>query len=145
MENLQTIAIILGSLLAFALFWSFVVWLIAQISGWRQLADVYPARQPFNERCWSWQSGRLRWGMSYNGVLNVCADAQAMHLSTFLFFRPGNPPLSIPWEDITGRQRGFLVELRFRRAESIPLRISPRLADKLVEASAGLWRYEKGG
>lgn len=144
MDFLQAVAIISGSLLAFALFWSFVVWLIAQIGGWRKLADVYPARQPFNETCWSWQSGRLRWGSGYNGILNVCADTQALHLRTNIFFRPGNPPLSIPWEEIDGRKRGLMVELRFQRAESIPFRIMPGLADRLVAASGGLWRYEGG-
>lgn len=144
MDFLRVVAYGLGALVVFVLFWSFVVWFIAQISGWRQLAEAYPARRPFNEQCWSWQSGRLRWASGYNGILVVCADRQALHLRTLIFFRPGNPPMSIPWEEIDGRKRGFMVELRFQRAESIPLRIMPGLADRLVTASGGLWQYEKG-
>ncbi len=141
MNSLQTISIILGSLLAFAVFWALIVWFLSRLGGWSKLADVYPSRMPFDEMCWSWQSGRLRWGVGYNGILKVCADRQALHLSVLFLFRPGHPPLSIPWEDVTGNQRTFWVELRFRRDDSVPLRISPLLAGRLEEASAGLWHY----
>ena len=145
MEPLQIISIALGGLLAFVVFWSLIVWFLSRLGGWSKLADVYPSRMPFDETCWSWQSGRLRWGVGYNGILKVCADTRALHLSVLFFFRPGNPPLSIPWEDITGRQRTFSVELRFHRADSVPLRISPLLAERLEEASGGVWHYERRG
>ncbi len=143
MDIVQTMGIVLGGITAFGIFWLAVVWLVAQIGGWSKLAAVYPARRPFNETCWSLQNGRFRWGMSYNGVLKVCADAQALHLSVFFFFRPGHPPLSIPWEDIIVSKRAFLVELRCRRADSVPLRISPRLAERLEQASAGQWSFTR--
>ena len=143
MDSLQPVFIALGGLIAFVVIWLFVVLLTSWMSGWSKLADVYPARRPFNETCWSLQSGRFRWGMGYNGVLKVCADTQALHLSVFMFFRPGHPPLSIPWEDITGRKRTFWIELRFHRAEDIPLRISSRLAGQLEQAASGMWQHEK--
>ena len=144
MENLPVITIILGGIVAFALFWMAIVWLIAQLSGWSKLADVYPARIPFNETCWSMQSGRFRWSSNYSGILRVCADGQALHLSVFILFRPGNPPLSIPWEDITTKPRTFGVELRFYRAEGVPLLISRQLAGRLEQASEGRFRLETG-
>ncbi len=137
MENLQIITTILGSILAFALFWAGIVWLVAQLSGWSRLAEVYPARIPFNETCWSMQSARFRWSSNYSGFLRVCADSQALHLSVFVLFRPGNPPLSIPWEDISAAAYSVGVELRFYRAENVPLRISRRLAERLVQAAEG--------
>lgn len=144
MENTpMIITIILGGLVAFALFWSAVVWLIAQMSGWSKLADVYPARIPFNETCWSMQSGRFRWNSGYSGILRVCADGQALHLSVFPLFRPGNPPLSIPWEDVTAVPYGFGVELRFYRAGNVPLRISRRLAEQVAQASEGRFHIEQ--
>jgi hypothetical protein len=142
MENLQIIVIIMGGILAFGLFWSAIVWLIAQLSGWSKLADAYPSRIPFNETRWSMQSGRFRWNSGYNGILRVCADSQTLHLSVFPMFRPGNPPLSIPWEDISVTQHPFGVELRFYRAGSIPLRISRRLAQRLAQASEGNFQLE---
>ena len=143
MENIQTIFIIMSGMLAFIIFWSFVVWFIARVGGWSSLADAYPSRLPFNETCWSLQRARFRWGVGYNGVLRVCADAQALHLSVLSLFRPGHPPLSIPWEDITGSRRVFWIELRFRRTNSVFMRISPGLAEKLEQAAAGMWHYEK--
>jgi hypothetical protein len=137
MENLQIMALILGSLLAFVLFWSGVVWFIARLSGWSSLAEVYPARIPFNETCWSRQSARFRWNSNYSGILRVCADSQALHLSVLALFRPGNAPLSIPWEDISATAYGVGVELRFYRAKNVPLRISRRLAEQIVQAADG--------
>jgi hypothetical protein len=142
MENLPIITIILGSLVSFALFWSAVVWLVAQLSGWSKLADIYPSRIPFNETCWSMQSARFRWNSNYSGILRVCADSQALHLSVFPMFRPGNPPLSIPWEDISGTVYGIGIELRFYRAENIPVRISRRLAQRLEQASEGRFQID---
>lgn len=144
MENLQIIVFMMGGILAFALFWMAIVWLIAQLGGWSKLADVYPSRIPFNESCWSLQSGRFRWSSNYSGILRVCADSQALHLSVFVLFRPGNPPLSIPWEDITAKPRALGVELRFYRAEGVPLLISRQLAGRLEQASEGGFRLEAG-
>lgn len=142
METLQMILFGLGSLLVIILFWIAVVWLIARFSGWSKLADVYPSHIPFNETCWAMQSGRLRWNSNYSAILYVCADSQALHLSVFALFRPGNPPLSIPWEDITSKSRTFGVELRFSRAQGVPLLISRQLAGRLEQASAGKFRLE---
>lgn len=139
--DVQTMGIVLGGIVAFGLFWVAVVWFIAQIGSWRKLAAVYPARLPFDETCWSWQNGRLRWSTSYSGILKVCADAQSLHLSVFFFFRPGHPPISIPWEDITVSRRTFLVELRCRRADSVPIRISPRLAEQLDRVAQEQWTF----
>ena len=137
MENWQIMIIIMGGVVAFAIFWVAVVWFNALLRGWSKLADAYPSRIPFNERCWSMQSARFRWGAGYNGVLRICADSQALHLSVFPLFRPGNPPLSIPWEDVSARQRPFGVELRFYRAEGVPMRISRSLAERLEQAAEG--------
>jgi hypothetical protein len=144
MEDLQIVTTIMGGIVAFGLFWVFIVWLIAQLGGWSKLADVYPARIPFNETCWSIQSGRFRWGTNYSGILRVCADNQALHLSVFPLFRPGNPPLSIPWEDITTKPRTFGVEMRFYRADGVPLLISRQLANRLEQASEGRFQLESG-
>ena len=142
MEDLQIMVIIMGGILAFALFWLVIVWLIAKLSGWSKLADSYPSRIPFNETCWSLQSARFRWNSNYSGILRVCADSQALHLSVFSLFRPGNPPLSIPWEDISATAYGIGVELRFYRTENVPIRISRRLAGRLEQASEGRFQID---
>ena len=86
-------------------------------------------------------------GANYNSVLNVCADAEGIHVSTIILFAIGNSPFSVPWPEISGHQRqGFLqsaVELRFQRVPDVPMTISINLANQLVQASDGMWQYEK--
>jgi hypothetical protein len=137
MENWQVMITVLGGIAAFAVFWMVIVWFISLFSGWSKLADAYPSRIPFDETCWSMQSARFRWGSGYNGILRVCADSQALHISVFVLFRPGNRPFSVPWEDISAQRRPFGVELRFYRAEGVPMRISRSLAEHLVQAAQG--------
>ena len=137
METGRILLIIFGGTVAVAAFWSAVVWFTGQVSGWAKLADVYPQRMAFNETCWSLQSARLRWFSNYNGILRICADGQALHLSVFPLFRPGHQPLSIPWEDVTVAKRPFGVELRFYRADNVPIRLSRSFAERLVPASDG--------
>ena len=145
MEAIYTAAIVAGSILAFALFWAFVVWLISRLSGWGTLAEQYPERRPWDATCWRMQSARFRGSSNYNGVLKVCADMEGIHVSTIFPFNVGHRPFSVPWYEIEGReQQRFLfreVELRFQRAPKLPMRISPALAARLVQASGGAWRY----
>ncbi len=147
MENITILLIIFGSLIAFALFWSAVVWSISLTAGWPKLVEKYPSRQPWNETCWRMQSARIRKWANYNGILNVCADAEGVHFSTIFLFAIGNAPFSVPWPEINGlKQQRFLlstVELRFQRVSNIPIQISLVLANRLVEASGGAWQYEE--
>ena len=149
MENITILLIILGSLFAFALFWSAVVWSIAQTAGWPKLVEKYPSRQPWNETCWRMQSARIRRWANYSGILNVCADAEGIHLSTIFLFSMGNAPFSVPWLEISGhKQQRFLfptVDLRFQRVPNIPIQISLVLANRLVEVSGGAWQYKEEG
>ncbi|MCP4421745.1 MAG: hypothetical protein GY805_34465 [Chloroflexi bacterium] len=146
MENIPVPYMIIGGLIAFALFWSVIVWLIAQIAGWPKLVEKYPPRRPWNETCWRLQSAQIRTWANYNGILKVCADAEGIHISTILPFSMGNAPFSVPWSEINGRKRErfllSIVELRFQRVPDIPMQISLVLADRLVQASGGAWLYE---
>ena len=148
MEMITTFLIIIGSFIAFVLFWIFIVWMIAQMAGWPKLVEKYPPRQPWNETCWRMQSARLRNRGNYNGVLNVCADAEGVHFSTIFPFRFGNAPFSVPWVEISGHKRqrflSTMVELQFQRVPDVPVLISVNLADRLVKASGGAWSYAEG-
>jgi hypothetical protein len=147
MENISPPFIIVLSLLGFALFWSAVIWLIAQIVGWPKLAEKYPVRRPWNETCWRMQSAQLRSWVNYGGILKICADAEGVHIAVMRLFAMGHAPFSVPWSEINGRKRQrFLiqdVELHFQRIPTIPMSISLTLANRLAEASGGVWRYEE--
>ena len=103
---------------AFALFWTFVTFLISMF-GWRSLAAEYRARAPFRGAVRSWASGYVGFAR-YNNVLAVGADPGGLSLAVNALFRAGSPPLFIPWEEVTEVRRasrlfGTQLVLAFRR------------------------------
>lgn len=71
------------------------------------------------------------WG-SYNSVIRLAAAADALYVSVLFLFRPGHPPLRIPWNEIRiGKTKllwqSFIV-LTLGNEERIPMRISRRMA-----------------
>jgi hypothetical protein len=145
MESVPIPLIILGGFLAFILFWMGIVWIIAQAAGWSQLAEKYPARQPWNPQCWPLQSALVRRWSQYRAVLKFCADEQALHISVLFPFSVAHKPLSIPWAEITGQKRRrffyYGIQLTFQQTPKIPIYIRQGLADKLVAAANGQWHY----
>jgi len=123
--------------------WFGVNLVISFVSGWAELARVYRFRGQFLGETWSFQSGQMRMLMGIGNAMKVGADQQGLYLSLLFMFRPGKPPLYVPWQDIATREGRFLfwnyVELRFRQAPNVYLQISKVLAHKLAMASGGNW------
>ena len=116
------------------LLWILVMLVLAYAGGWARLAREYRHWDPPEGDRWFGQSAALGW-VSYNQCLIVVAGSRGLRLSVFFPFRIGHPPLLIPWNEITGTpgKRLFIehVDLRFRRAPEIRVRISQRLASAL--------------
>jgi hypothetical protein len=125
--------------------WLFVTWLISHTSGWVTLARIYRAENaatgiPVRLRA-------VRMGCSllgqYRNVLTLWAGANGIQLHMLFLFAINSPDLFIPWSDITvtrGRQWFFdYVELRFRGAPEIPLRIYGEAAARVQEAAGADW------
>jgi len=115
---------------------------ISRTSGWSLLSKVYPAQNPFSGTVIRFQAAAFRKGSNYNGCLNFGGDVAGLYMVPMLIFRAFHKPLMIPWDDIWARPVKLwkimnFVELRFRQAPDIPVRIKPSLAAKLVEASVG--------
>lgn len=126
-------------LFAFPVVWLLSMWLTAQLSGWARLAELYRLSGEFDGRIWEWQTGYMRFYCHYGNVLIAGADSQGLYLSLFKLFRVGHPPLFIPWRDITVGRVWWWTELRFPRADSVPLRIGPKLTKHLVDAAGPSW------
>lgn len=93
--------LLLGFVPLFLAVWFFSMHLIAWVGGWRDLARLYRVDTPIAAaRAWRNRYGKMRYGTGYNGCLNVAANAMGMQLSLWSIFRPGHPPLFIPWTDI---------------------------------------------
>ena len=119
--------------------WSLIIWLTAWLTGWAQLGRRFPQHQ---EPQGSTRTAGgffctvyMRFGCKYDSVVRMTAAENALYLRIFFLFRPGHPPLEIPWQEISITQkRRFLVqmvELRLGRREQIPLCFRISHAQKL--------------
>jgi hypothetical protein len=137
----------LASIPLFILFWWAVLFLIAALTGWMTLARRFRLASPFAGQTWGFQSARMRWTSHYGSCLSVGADPTGLKLSVLFLFRPGHPPLFVPWSEISVAKRWkFLfvrqVKLVLGREEQIPLVISGRLADRIQGAAGVSWPVE---
>lgn len=110
---------ILGFCIVFPLFWSGVVALIGLVSGWTALGREYRARTPVGGVGVAVM--RMGWAR-YKNVARIEAGPEGLGIDVFVLFRPGHPPLRIPWSDVAfvGRGRHLFwsyVELRVGRSK----------------------------
>ena len=106
----------------FTLMWVAINLLVARITGWAALAGSYRASGNFiskKKRCN--QSARMRWMSRYRNCLLIDGNERGLYLAVMAFFRPGHPPLFIPWRDITIRttESSEFVEFRFNKFPSV--------------------------
>lgn len=82
-------------------FWHVLLTGIARFGGWGKLADRFVATvQPTDGKLYRAQSMNI--GMTnYNGCIWMRVTARGLYLSVLFPFRPGHPPLLIPWHVIT--------------------------------------------
>lgn len=120
---------------------------ISRATGWATLATFYRSAEKLDGERWRFQSAQMRWKMGYNNCLTFGFTPSGLFITMIFFFRFGHPSLVIPWPDISAeRKKGFLtpyVELRFRRAPSVPFRVSERLGRRIVEQPVSTWSQEK--
>ena len=123
--------------------WILVPIIIARVGGWALLAKVYLAQgsNTLDGESWKFQSIQIRWATNYNNCVTVRVNPLGLGFSVIFLFRIDHPPLLIPWSDITvhrvKRSRFFpsLVELRFRLAPSIPIKVNNKLFSKIQVSS----------
>ena len=132
-------------LVFFVIMWIFIGFLIGQISGWGQLSRYYRLTQPFDGERWRFRSARMRFATKYNGCLTIGANTQGLYVAVLFLFRPGNPPLFIPWQDISVSTGKTLVwnwtEFRFRQAPGVFLRVFGSM-DSVKSAAGAFWPSE---
>jgi len=93
------VAIVIGAVLGFAAIWCVTIFLVARLSGWHRLAELYPATEPPAGRVFRWQAARIGWS-DYNGCLTITVGPAGLGLSVLWLFRPGHPPLLVPWSSL---------------------------------------------
>ena len=132
------LAIVLFPVLLVGL-WVAILHLIATASGWRALAGAYAGDRPFQGRTYSGVNGWV--GMlGYGWSLTVGGNREGFHMSVMRPFRPGQPPLFVPWDDVrfeSGQALllGPVVDLRMRRVPRVRIRLPEGVVRDLVQAS----------
>lgn len=131
----------------FAAWWCVLLWVVGALFGWGKLARHYRATGPFHGTVRRFRSAQI--GLSnYGGVLSVGTNADGLHLAVFPLFRPGHPPLFIPWADVTATPgKGWLTEyldLRFAQAPRVVVRVSGALGRQLAADANRAWAAETG-
>jgi len=138
----QTALEVIGFLALLAIFfvvlWCLVCFLLALLGGWRRLAESYRLDGVFEGARWYMRSGRMRWGVNYNGCLTLGANGRGLYLAVMVLFRAAQPPLFIPWSDVGClEQKGLLfkyVVFSFLRAPGVTLRLPRPLGVSLLQA-----------
>lgn len=91
-----------GFILYFLAMWLGVCLLIARFGGWGGLAKHYRVEKLPPGKRYHFQSAVLTTcGLpcNYGSCLTLVVAAQGLGLAVFPLFRPGHPPLLIPWSD----------------------------------------------
>ena len=123
--------------------WVAIMFAIARIGGWSDLARVYRASGRFHGTRWRCEFFAMRYYCGY-GFVTVGASAQGLSLSLpALGGLQGHPPLFVPWADVSlaepEHMRAFYsTELRFRRVPDVRVRISSALRARLESVHSEL-------
>jgi hypothetical protein len=141
-ESFFVLLLIPAILSGFVLIWSGVVWLLAWLSGWQELARHYrytgtPKGQPIGT-FWA-----MLGPVNHRGTLTMQAAPEGLYLATMVLFRIGHPPLLIPWHAIKrqeGRQLSLIkmVALDLGNPKITTLRLPAAMVDESVLAQYGL-------
>ena len=99
----------------------------ARTGGWSALAGSYARSDRPEGTAFRFGSGNLGLA-SYRGCLWFVSGVRGLHVSVLFLFRPGHPPLFVPWSDVTAHAvRGWVfehVELGFARQPEVRLRLA---------------------
>jgi len=120
------------------------------LGGWRGLAKTYRHAGSFQGKVRRFQTISMKRWTAYGSCVHIGANQEGLFLSVFFPFRPGHPPLFIPWRDISTTEVRFLggkrLELRFRKNRTVPVRINEESGRLLAEAAGENWpAVEPGG
>ena len=123
---LALVLIVLAFPIVFAAFWSLVCLLLGQLGGWSGLARRFATEQEQPGGADAPMGAMLGLVSYRGGTLQVGFAPDGLDLRVMVFFRPGHPPLRIPWDQVTveGESKAFWVSwVRLRLGGGPTLRI----------------------
>lgn len=132
MNGFEWILGIFGPLLFIGM-WCAICLLLSATGGWRRLAANYSAQgQPKGQR-YSYQSGQVGL-VSYSNILTIYTSPEGLHLSVWLIFRLGHPPLFIPWTAVHNATTKWILWIELVKFEvGAPKVATIQLSKKIFE------------
>ena len=108
---MQETLIVIGALVGFPLFFYLVVTLIANLGGWKSLAQKYPAKQFYSKELNSYSMNSIQIGYfgQYSSVVNIKVYTDGIWLRPGFFFKFGHSPIFIKWNDVKTIEKNTLL------------------------------------
>lgn len=127
------LAAVLAFLVVFPAFWSGVVWLVGQF-GWRRLARDYETDAPITGRTFRMQTATVG-GANYSSSLTISIEPDGLRMAPMALFRPGHPPVLIPWDEIENLRPKHVLWFRSYAFDTAgPRPVTVRVPEAIVEA-----------
>ncbi len=109
------------------------MWLVgsyvtAIAQGWHLLSAEHPLTHHVGGRRWRLVDARLGFGV---GLLTLGASAEGLLLIAFPLWRPGRPPILVPWTEVRFITCGFYWSTFIIGTPRVTLRIPPVVADEI--------------
>ena len=125
--------------------------MLARWSGWRQLAERYPDRNPGRGR--SFKSGPLVMNRSvYKMGVRFTMDESHLHFRMSALARPGHGPFSVPWAEIQAAPDEWpwfpfkgepMVRLTIAAYPELRILVKAHDGRRIAEASGGRMTIER--
>lgn len=129
----------------FVVMWFIVLYIISRITGWSRLAEKYRTFTKSESKLM--QAVQVYWGsvLMAGNIYTVGSSNKGMYIGVLFPFRPGHPPLLIPWHEIKAKKvnRAFQprIQLSFGNNLSRPFEINEKVAEQIKAGSSGQFNY----
>lgn len=98
-HDLSPVLITIVSLILFLGFWCLVLTAISNLGGWAALAGRFPCTGSPTGQNFRFQAARFGW-VDYNGCVSIRVCQDGLRIATMWPFRPGHPPMYLPWSQL---------------------------------------------
>lgn len=120
-----------------------VTTILALLSGWFRLMEVYPDQSDEPILRLRGQSGTMGLGVGMNGVLILSVCSTGLRVGIVRVFGPFCRDFFVPWESITVVRKRILfwpiAILQFGKSAVGTLSVSAHVADRIARAAVGRW------
>ena len=104
-ETTAVLLVIAAFLIVMPAMWIAIIYTTARLSGWQELAKLYPGPRRISGEICRFASARFRLFIGYNRNLTITLSPQGLHIRPMPLFRLRHPPLLVPGAAILATER----------------------------------------